>query len=72
MLTAEFSLNIPPHELEKYYSGHSRSVIARASNGLRIQFPANLLLPYVDHHGISGRYILSYQEGGKAVSLERA
>jgi len=71
MLTAEFSIKIAPEEFKKYYQGSAKSVIARASNGLKIQFPANLLLPYVTHDGVSGRFVLKYHNSGKAESLSR-
>jgi predicted flavoprotein YhiN len=71
MLTAKFSIKIAPEEIKKYYQGSAQSVIARASNGLKIQFPASLLLPYVTHNGISGQFVLTYHKNGKAESLSR-
>jgi len=71
MLTAKFSIKIAPEEIKKYYQGSARNVVARASNGLKIQFPANLLLPYVAHNGVCGHFVLTYDENGKVESLLR-
>lgn len=72
MPNALFSLNIKASELEKYYRGQATSILVTALNGLKIRFPANLILPYVAHNGIHGRFILQYDDNGKAQSLKRA
>jgi len=71
MPAAEFELNIKPSELQKYYRGDARSIIVTSTAGLNIQFPANLLLPYIAHQGITGRFVLRYDINGKALSLKR-
>ena len=71
MPKAYFSIYIEPAELKKYYSGHAQSVVARSTRGIRVQFPANLLLPYVTHNGIKGQFELEYDENGKAIGLTR-
>jgi uncharacterized protein DUF2835 len=68
---ADFQLVIEASEIEKYYRGHVRNVIVRASNGLNIQFPANLLLPFVDRIGVSGSFRLRYDHNGKVIELLR-
>jgi len=72
MPSAQFSIRIDAREIEKYYRGQARSVVVKATNGLKIQFPANLLLPYISHDGVKGHFILNYDERGKAQSLHRS
>lgn len=71
MPSAEFSLHLSASEVERYYQGKAQSVIVTATNGLNLQFPANLILPYVARDGVRGRFILSYDQNGKALSLTR-
>jgi len=68
---ATFHLNIEANEIKKYYQGRAHSIFVEASNGLKIQFPANLILPYVTREGVKGNFILEYQISGKAKSLRR-
>jgi len=71
MPSAEFSLNLSASEIQRYYRGKTRSILVKASNGLNVQFPANLILPYVARDGVRGRFLLSYDQKGKALSLQR-
>lgn len=71
MPTAEFSLNLSASKIEAYYRGRAQSIIVRATNGLKLQFPANLILPYVARDGVKGQFLLSYDQNGKALSLRR-
>lgn len=71
MPRVEFQLHIQSSEVEKYYKGLAKSIVVRATNGLRIQFPAGLILPYVTHSGVQGQFVLDYDDTGKAKSLSR-
>jgi len=71
MPSVQFSICIEADEIEKYYRGQARNVVVKATNGLKIQFPANLLLPYVSHSGVTGHFVLNYDDRGKAESLRR-
>jgi predicted flavoprotein YhiN len=66
-----FNIKISPSELEKYYAGTAKVISVVANNGQRLQFPANLMLPYVSHYGISGEFVLDYSSSGKARSLTK-
>ncbi len=71
MPRVSFSLSIDAIQVQKYYRGEALSVLATTNDGLKIQFPANLILPYVTHEGIHGHFVLDYQQDGKAVSLQK-
>jgi len=71
MPSAQFSIRIEAEEMEKYYRGQALSVVVKATNGLKIQFPANLLLPYITHDGVKGLFELNYDLQGKAQSLRQ-
>ena len=67
----DFKIKITAKELEKYYAGTAKIISVVANNGQRLQFPANLVLPYVTHSGISGHFVLDYSANGKAKSLTK-
>ncbi len=67
----DFNIKISPSELEKYYAGTAKIISVVANNGQRLQFPANLILPYVSHSGVFGHFVLDYSSSGKANSLIR-
>ena len=71
MPQASFFINLNAQEVQKYYRGQAQSVIVKSNQGLKIQFPANLILPYIGHTGVYGQFVLEYQMNGKAVSLQR-
>jgi len=66
-----FGLNIAAPDLEKYYRGQVHNILVNSEQGLKIKFPVNLILPFVDHFGVKGRFQLEYDQRGKAISLKR-
>ncbi len=71
MPSVQFSLHIQASEVERYYRGSARSILVKSSNGLKVRFPANLILPYIARDGVNGQFILRYDKNGKALSLQR-
>jgi len=71
MPTAQFQLVIEASDFERYYRGTARNILVTSATGLKIQFPANLLLPYVSRNGVHGNFLLNYDQNGKARSLKR-
>jgi len=64
-------LNISPEELLKYYSGKAGLVFTRALDGRSIQFPANILRPYVDKTGVHGYFLIEFDENNKFLSIKK-
>lgn len=71
MTRYEFHLSIPPAKYVEYYRGTVRHVVARATTGQNVQFPASLLQKFVAPEGIVGRFVLTVDANHKVVSLER-
>lgn len=71
MRSVTFFLHISADDYLNYYSGQVKWVLARSVDGLKVQFPANLLAPYVSHNGVQGKFVLQYLANGKAVDLSR-
>lgn len=64
-------LTIPADEYEQYYRGAAKVVIATSSDGRRVQFPANVLRPFLTHSGIHGEFILVFDHNFKFVAIHR-
>ncbi len=64
-------LNLNRGQLEQYYAGQVAYVWARDRNGVKIQFPLNLLRNFVDHNGVRGRFVLSVDDNNKCSGLEQ-
>ena len=73
MATTEvtFHLRIPADAYLSYYQGQARQVLVTTREGLKVQFPAALLRPYVTRDGISGEFRLRYDEHRRLVGLDR-
>lgn len=67
----EFHLAIPPAKYVEYYRGTVRHVVARATTGQNVQFPASLLQKFVTPEGVVGHFVLTVDANHKVVSLER-
>ncbi len=66
-----FSLHISSSEYQRYYRGQSQQVIAIATDGRRIRFPARILQPFLEHQGIHGHFVLHLDENNKLQHLEK-
>jgi len=64
-------LHIDADAFVRLYSGSATTVVARARSGLRVQFPAGALRPFVLHNGIHGVFEIVIDEHNKLQSLNR-
>ena len=67
----EFSLNISAEQLELYYRGSVREVLARTNDGRRLRFPLSLLRPYVTYSGVQGRFRILFDQSRRCERLEK-
>jgi hypothetical protein len=64
-------LNISSHQLSRYYEGAVDSVVARATDGRTVKFPANILRSVVQDDGVYGMFELAFDKNNKFVSIRR-
>ena len=64
-------LRISPHQLLYYYEGDVDTVVAGATDGRVIRFPANILRSVVQSDGVQGTFELVFDENHKFVSISR-
>lgn len=66
-----FILDIPADTLLQYYRGAAASVRARSVDGRTVQFPVNVLQPYVTHEGVRGEFVLCFDDNHRFVSIRK-
>lgn len=71
MTELRFRLDLPRDEALRYYQGQASTVIARASNGQSISFPAQHIRPFVGSNGIRGLFRIRFDDNHKLIALER-
>lgn len=71
MAIIDIELHISPDQMQRYYSGHAGAVRATACDGRKVQFPANILRPFVTREGVQGRYRLEMDELGKLIRISK-
>ena len=63
------SLTISSDEFLKLYQGLARNVATQTREGVRIQFPASALKPYLSRDGIAGTFKLTVDKNNKLIEL---
>ena len=53
------------------YSGAAQNVVARDSEGRRVQFPAASLRPFVTREGVKGVFIIRVDENNRLLDIRR-
>ncbi|NOX43382.1 MAG: DUF2835 domain-containing protein [Gammaproteobacteria bacterium] len=64
-------INISAEKLLSYYRGNVRNVIAKSADGTTIQFPVEILRPFIMHNGVSGVFVIRYDDNNKLVDIEK-
>jgi len=64
-------LNISSYKLSQYYEGAADSVVATATDGRTVKFPANVLRSVVQGDGVYGMFELTFDKHHKFVSIRR-
>ena len=64
-------LAIDAEDYLRMYRGTAKDVLARATNGQTIRFPANILRPFVTRDGVHGRFRIHFDARGKFVAIDR-
>ena len=64
-------LRISKDEYLRWYQGSAHAVYARALDGRSVNFPANILRPFVSHDGIKGRFAIQFDDQMKFKSISR-
>lgn len=52
-----------------YYQGKIKTVIAMSDDGKRISMPVNILKPFITKQGISGHFLIEFDDFGKIIDI---
>lgn len=66
-----FYLNLSYDKFLHVYKGHAKHVVTKANDGRTLQFPAEILKPYLTPSGIQGKFIIYFNDQNKFQSLEK-
>ena len=66
-----FHLNLTRQQALRYYQGHAHSVLVRAENGQRVQFPAEHIRPYVEVDGVHGYFRIRFDDSNKLIGIDK-
>jgi hypothetical protein len=64
-------INIPAQDILQYYKGLVANVSAVALDGQIVQFPVNLLRPFMTYSGVQGRFSIKYNASGKCQEINK-
>ena len=64
-------IHLTATQIEAWYRGQVKQVIAQSTDGRRIQLPIHHLQPYFEHLGVHGLFRLVFTDAGEMVSLNR-
>ncbi len=68
---AIITVNLTAEQVKQYYMGQKNRVQAYTDDGQSISLPYDILLEFISHHGIYGRFEIRYDDGGKFQSITR-
>lgn len=67
----EVVLAISAEEFLALYQGAARDVVAIATDGRRVRFPARILQPFVTHQGVHGRFVILFDKDNRFAGITR-
>ena len=71
MRTIIVDIHIGPEQYLKNYRHPGAVVVSHSVEGVRVQFPANILQGFVSREGIRGRFRILFNDAGKFQTIER-
>ncbi|MCK5894266.1 MAG: DUF2835 family protein [Endozoicomonadaceae bacterium] len=69
--TVTININLTSEQVKQYYMGGKNRVQAYTDDGQNISIPYDILLRFVTHHGIYGRFKISYDNNGKCQEISQ-
>lgn len=69
--TAIITVNLTSEQVKQYYMGEKNRIQAYTDDGQSISVPYDVLLEFVSHHGIYGRFEIRYDKDGKFQGISR-
>ena len=71
MTEYQIDLYLSADKYQDYYAGKVKYVIAQDLKGVKVQFPAEILRPFVTVSGIQGQFVIRMDSNNKFVDIRR-
>ena len=71
MIRITVSIRLTTQQVENYYRGRIRWVIATAADGRTVQLPFKVLHPFISKDGIDGMFIITTDQKHKFQAIDR-
>lgn len=71
MIRITVSIHLTVQQVENYYRGRTRWVVATAADGRTVQIPFNVLHPYISKEGIDGMFIITTDQQYKFQAIDQ-
>jgi len=71
MHSVDVRLSISADEVLRWYRRQAHMVQCQATDGRNVQFPAQVIQPFVQRNGVSGLFRIYFQDSGKFDRIER-
>ena len=71
MIRITVSIRLTTQQVENYYRGRSRWVIANAADGRTVQLPFKVLHPFISKDGVDGMFIITTDQKHKFQAIDR-
>ena len=71
MQTVTVRLNISPERFQAYYQGVVEYVVATASDGRTVKFPARVLRTFLNYQGVQGIFEITFDANLKFQAIRR-
>ncbi len=69
MKQISLSLQLTPRQVEEYYRGRARHVVAEAADGRIIQLPIKVLHPFISKQGIQGDFLVTTDDENRFLKI---
>ena len=66
-----FRLALPADKYLAFYKGHAQNIQVLASDGRKIQFPANAVRQFLTREGIYGDFEMQVDENNKLIGVSK-
>ena len=67
----QFHLRISYDDYLLVYQGHAKSIITTATDGRKVEFPAEVVKPYLTRNGILGFFEIVFTQRNKFQSIKK-
>ncbi len=71
MQAVYFRMELSRDQVLSYYQGMARKVVVTATDGRRVQFPAEHLRPFVAANGVHGLFKMLLSDEHRLIELQR-